>query len=126
MPFKFVCDTEHFPSGIMKRFDIDEVSIVIYHLADGFYATQCRCAHLLSPLNKGKILDGSKVQCRSHHAVFDIKSGKVVKWANFPPGIQILNFVRKEKDLKTFPTKVEDNNLYVVSVAEKKIRKKPK
>ncbi|MGR3177008.1 MAG: Rieske (2Fe-2S) protein [Candidatus Anammoxibacter sp.] len=113
MALKFVCDVASMPVGMMAKFDIDGKPMVIYHLEDGFYATQHRCTHLFASLNKGKIIDGSKVRCWFHHAVFNIKTGKVVKWANFPPGIQAMNVIRRKKDLKTFQTKVENNNLYV-------------
>ena len=39
----------------------------------------------------GKIVDGCKVQCPFHRARFDIRTGEVIDWANFPPGIQLLN-----------------------------------
>ena len=46
-------------------------------------------------------------------AEFDIRRGEVDKWANFPPGIQLLNVVRSEKALKTYPAAVEDGNVVV-------------
>ena len=43
----------------------------------------------------------------------DIKTGEVVEWANFPPGIQLLNVVRGEKALKTYPVVVENGEVKV-------------
>ena len=54
-----------------------------------------------------------KVQCPLHHARFDIRTGEVVDWANFPPGIQVLNFVRSEKSLKTYKVKVTGDEVRV-------------
>ena len=38
---------------------------------------------------------------------FDIRTGEVIDWANFPPGIQLLNAVRGEKALKTYPVSIK-------------------
>ncbi|MGR3219322.1 MAG: Rieske (2Fe-2S) protein [Candidatus Anammoxibacter sp.] len=113
MALKLVCNIESVPIGKMAKFDVEGKPMMIYHLEDGFYATQHRCTHMSASLKKGKIIDGNKIRCWLHRAVFDIKTGKVAKWANFPPGIQAMNFIRRKKDLKIFQTKVENNNLYV-------------
>ena len=47
------------------------------------------------------------MQCPFHHARFDIRTGKVIDWANFPPGIQLLNAVRGKKALKTYKVSVK-------------------
>ena len=65
------------------------------------------------PLKKGKIIDGCKIQCPFHRARFDIRTGEVVDWANFPPGIQLVNTIRKEKALQTYPVSVENGKVLV-------------
>ncbi|MDH5229973.1 MAG: Rieske 2Fe-2S domain-containing protein [Gammaproteobacteria bacterium] len=97
----------------MKELKLNGESIVLFRLKDGFYATQNKCPHLFAPLHKGKIMDGERIQCKFHRAEFDIRSGKSCKWANFPPGIQMLNMVRGEKDLRTFPVKVENGEVLI-------------
>jgi len=37
----------------------------------------------------------------------------LLNWANFPPGIQLLNVVRSEKALKTYRAVVEDGEVVV-------------
>jgi 3-phenylpropionate/trans-cinnamate dioxygenase ferredoxin subunit len=37
----------------------------------------------------------------------------VERWANFPPGIQLLNVARGEKALRTFPVTVQDGAVYI-------------
>jgi 3-phenylpropionate/trans-cinnamate dioxygenase ferredoxin subunit len=61
---------------------------------------------MFAPLGRGRIVDGCKVQCPLHRARFDIRTGEVVDWANFPPGVQLLNAVRGEKALRTYPVTV--------------------
>jgi len=103
-----VCATNDLPVGTMKPFKVDDTKVLVYHLEDGFFATQHSCTHVFAPLGRGKIIDGCQVQCPFHRARFDIRSGEVVEWANFPPGVQLLNAMRGEKALRTYPVVVED------------------
>ena len=108
-----VCSTTELSLNTMKAMKLESDNIIVYRLEDGFYATQSNCTHIFAPLKKGKIVDDCKIECPFHKARFDIRSGEVVDWANFPPGIQLLNVVRKEKALKTYQVSVEDENVYV-------------
>lgn len=113
MAIHTVCRTEDIGKGRMKAFTAGGEKIVVYHLEDGFYATQANCTHVFAPLARGRILDDCKVQCPFHHARFDIRTGEVVDWANFPPGIQLLNVVRGEKALRTYKVTVSRGQVRV-------------
>ena len=108
-----VCSEVELAVEGMKAFTAGDVKIVVYRLEDGFYATQSSCTHMFAPLGRGKLLEGCKIQCPFHRARFDIRSGEVVDWANFPPGVQLLNVVRGEKALATYPVTVEEGNVVV-------------
>ena len=108
-----VCRTDEIARGHMKAFTVEGEKVVVYHLQDGFYATQANCTHVFAPLAKGKILDGCNVQCPFHRARFDIRTGEVIGWANFPPGIQVFNVVRSEKALKTYKVSVRDGSVRI-------------
>ncbi|KJS07131.1 MAG: dioxygenase [Gammaproteobacteria bacterium BRH_c0] len=108
-----VCDESDIPVGDKKPFKLGDTKLVVYHLQDGFYATQHSCTHLFAPLGKGKIVEDCQIQCPFHRARFDIRSGDVVEWANFPPGVQLLNGLRGEKSLKTYPVSVENGKVMV-------------
>ena len=107
MPLHEVCREDELPVGKMKVVTVAGKKILLYHLEDGFYATQTSCTHTFGPLSRGKIVDGCKIQCPLHRARFDIRTGEVIDWANFPPGIQLLNVVRGEKALETYPVSVK-------------------
>jgi nitrite reductase/ring-hydroxylating ferredoxin subunit len=109
MTLHIVCNVDDLPVGKMKAFTVAGENIALYHLEDGFFATQSKCTHMFAPLTMGKILDDCNIQCPLHHARFDIKTGEVIDWANFPPGIQLLNIVRGEKALKTYPVSIKDD-----------------
>jgi 3-phenylpropionate/trans-cinnamate dioxygenase ferredoxin subunit len=108
-----VCRVDEIKKGQMKAFTVAGERIVLYHLQDGYYATQASCTHMFAPLAKGKIVDGCRVQCPFHRARFDIRTGEVIDWANFPPGIQVFNIVRSEKALKTYKVSVRDGEVRV-------------
>ena len=101
------------PLGKMKTYKVGGDSILVFHLKDGFYGTQSLCTHTFGPLKFGKVIDDCKIQCPLHRARFDIRTGEVIDWANFPPGIQLLNIARGEKALKTYPVTVKDGALFV-------------
>lgn len=113
MSTQTVCRVNELAAGQMKSFSVDGVKVALYHLDDGFYATQASCTHMFAPLAKGKIIDGCQVQCPFHRARFDIRSGKVVEWANFPPGIQLLNVLRGETQLKTYPVRIDNGEVRI-------------
>lgn len=108
-----VCKESELQAGKPFACTLENENILVFKLDDGFYATQSNCTHLFLPLKKGKIIDGCKLQCPFHRAQFDIKTGEVVKWANFPPGIQLVNTLRKEKALKTYAVSSENGEVFV-------------
>ncbi|MEM8594570.1 MAG: Rieske (2Fe-2S) protein [Pseudomonadota bacterium] len=83
-----VCLESELAQGKQIAVTCGDDNVLVFHLDDGFYATQSNCTHLFMPLKKGKIIDGCQIQCPIHRARFDIKTGEVVAWANFPPGIR--------------------------------------
>lgn len=108
------CKTSDIPQGESRLIQAGEEAVLIFHLSDGFFATQPRCTHVFAPLKRGEILNDKCVQCPLHRARFDIRTGEVEDWANFPPGIQLLNVVRGEKSLKTWPVEIDGDQLFVV------------
>jgi 3-phenylpropionate/trans-cinnamate dioxygenase ferredoxin subunit len=43
----------------MKLFKAGDTSIIVYHLEDGFHATQSHCTHIFAPLGRGEIVGNS-------------------------------------------------------------------
>ncbi len=113
MALEQVCKTTDLPLGAKKAFELSDRYIILYHLNDGFFATQRLCTHMFTPLDFGKIIDDECIQCPLHRTRFDIRTGEVVRWANFPPGIQLLNAVRGEQDLATYRVVIKHGVVYV-------------
>ena len=110
----FVANVSDVERGTMKAFKVNGNKILVVNLEEGIFATDAKCPHLGAPLEKGKILDNCRIQCKFHRAEFDIKTGTAEKWANFPPGIQALNFVRGQKNLAIHNCSVEEDKIFVV------------
>ena len=92
-----LCPATEISVGQMKRFKVNGVKVLVYHLTDGFYATQNSCTHTFGPLQRGKIIDGCKIQCPIHRACFDVRTGEVVQWANFPPRDIVVEYPSERK-----------------------------
>ena len=107
-----VCSESDIALNDVKAVKVNGESILVFRLEDGFYATQSRCTHLFKSMEKGKVIDGN-IRCPLHRAEFCIKTGEVVKWANFPPGVQLLNALRGEKSLATYDVTVENGDVFV-------------
>lgn len=108
-----VCTSTDIPEGEVRAFSAQERQVLVFHLSDGFYATQAHCTHLFWPLKGGQIIEDRCIQCPFHHARFNIRSGEVEQWACRPPGIGALNPVRPEKALKTWSVHEQDGQLYL-------------
>ena len=113
MTYVEICDESEIAVGSSKLFQHEGEKILLFRLEDGFFATQSNCTHLFAPLKNGKILEGCRVRCPFHRAEFDIRTGEVSKWANFPRGIELVNTIRKEKALKTYAVLVEGGKVKV-------------
>lgn len=113
MTIHTLCDESALQIGEKKAFKIADEHILLYRLDDGYYATQAGCTHLFKSMEKGQLIDGDKIQCPLHKATFDIRTGESILWAHFPPGIQLLNKIRKEKPLKTYDVQLENGQVMV-------------
>jgi MocE subfamily Rieske [2Fe-2S] domain protein len=82
------------------RFVHKGICIAVYILSGKFYATSGICTHEHAFLSVGYI-DGETVECPLHQGLFNIRTGAALS----PP---------VTKNLKTFKTKVENGQVYVL------------
>jgi 3-phenylpropionate/trans-cinnamate dioxygenase ferredoxin subunit len=95
----YVCEENEIDLDGLKRFDHEGNTFCIYHIEDGYYATDGICTHEYVHLEDGFVLNG-EIECPMHMGLFDIKSGQPMS----PPVCEAL---------KTFPVKVEEGSIYI-------------
>lgn len=78
---------------------IEGKSYALYRLKEGVFATDGLCTHEQACLAEG-LVQGGIIECPKHNARFEIATGKAVK--------------RPAKtNLRTYPTKVEADHIYI-------------
>ena len=91
--------SEDVPVGGVLRARLDGQEVVLYHLEDGWYATEGHCTHRRARLATGH-LEGGIIVCPLHFGKFDIRTGEV----RSPPCTE---------NLRTFPVRRENDVLLV-------------
>lgn len=96
----YACNTADVDFEDQFRFDHGDKTYCIYHLSDGFFATDGLCTHEDVHLVDG-LVDGDEIECPMHLGVFNVKTGKVVR---DPPC----------RDLATYEVKVEGEKIFLL------------
>jgi nitrite reductase/ring-hydroxylating ferredoxin subunit len=67
----------------------------------------------LTDVKDGKIEDHT-ITCPWHRSAFDLQTGDVKDWSPWPPAVgKMLGALSRRKTLPVFPTKVEDDVIWV-------------
>jgi nitrite reductase/ring-hydroxylating ferredoxin subunit len=94
-----VCSLDVVPFGSMKQFYVKEREVLIINLDNQVFCLDARCTHAGAPLAEGTI-NGKILTCPWHNSQFRITDGMVVRGP-------------AEKKLKTYPTTVKDNSVFI-------------
>ena len=106
MEFIRVADRSKLTKGNKMMVSLEGQEILLANINGSFYATQNKCPHMGASLYDGR-LEGNNIICPRHGSVFDLTNGKAVESGT-------LLFVKvKVRDLKSFPVKVEGNDILV-------------
>ena len=93
---------------------IDNQKILLLWHEGQAYAMQSQCPHLKLPLIKGKITEDNTIVCPFHKSEFDLATGQSKCWSPWPPVLgKALGKITKEKNLKIFPTKIDNDQIWV-------------
>ncbi|MEK6562259.1 MAG: non-heme iron oxygenase ferredoxin subunit [Candidatus Binatota bacterium] len=69
--------TDEIAPGQSKMLEVNGKKIAIFNVAGSFHAIDDTCSHRGGSLSQGMI-EGEKVTCPWHGAVFDVRSGEVL------------------------------------------------
>jgi 3-phenylpropionate/trans-cinnamate dioxygenase ferredoxin subunit len=85
--------------GTMRRVAVEGCDVLVCNVAGAFYAVEDVCTHDGEPLDGGE-LDGNRVMCPRHGALFDVTTGKALTLPAIAP-------------LPTFDVRVDGDDIYV-------------
>ena len=94
-----VCAANDIEEEDLVRWDQGERSFAVYRTEKGYFATDGMCTHEAQHLEDGLVI-GTVIECPLHGGRFDIPTGKAL---SAPVCV----------DLKTYPVKVEDGDVYI-------------
>jgi nitrite reductase/ring-hydroxylating ferredoxin subunit len=103
------------PDGGRKVVTAGSKTVLLIKHCSKVYAISSTCPHWGLPLEMGRLTDDCGIICPWHRSGFDLDTGDVKAWAPWPPGLGlVLGATSRKKVLPTFPTKVEDNAIWVM------------
>ena len=97
--FVDIASASELPNGERLFVEIEGKPIVIFNIADQFFAIGDVCTHDDGPLGDGD-LEGFNIVCPRHGAEFDVRSGKVMQM----PAVV---------DIPAYPVRVVDGMIQV-------------
>ncbi len=106
MKYIKVAQTTELTAGEKMKVTVENKEILLTNIKDSYYAVENRCPHMGGSLYDGE-LNGNLIICPKHGSMFDVTNGKV-----FQSGKMFLIKV-KVNNLKTYPVKVEGNDLLI-------------
>ena len=100
--------------GQITEVRADEIRLLVTHAEGKYYAAQALCPHMKGNLARGK-LEGFIITCPLHGSRFDIRDGSNVAWVAGLPTLaqRAVRVVAKPKDLQTYPTRVQDGQVWI-------------
>ncbi len=107
---KIIAGTDELADGEMKEVTVDGQKLLLVRCGDDYHTTVANCPHYGAPLAQGA-LNGTRVVCPWHHAVFDVASGALKE----PPAID---------GIHVFETRVLGDNV-VTRLPEKVADERP-
>ena len=95
------CNTNDIKIENLIRFDFADQTFAIYRSPESnYFCTEGQCSHKQMHLKYGKVR-GNTIECPMHKGQFNYQTGEAVH----PPAC---------KSLKTFPVKIENNEVFVL------------
>ena len=94
-----VCAADDIEEEDLIRWDHGDRTFAVYRTETGYFATEGMCTHEAQHLEDGLVI-GTVIECPLHGGRFEISTGKAL---SAPVCV----------DLKTYPVKVEDGDVYI-------------
>jgi len=114
------------PPNHMRRVEAEGVELLLANVDGEIHACRDRCGHQNAPLSMGR-LDGRRITCPLHAAVFDIATGENLEGVKLatPQGVelpkQVVDMFSKTMEIIA-KVKIDPLKKYPVQVTDGKIR----
>lgn len=81
------------------------------------FAVSNKCRHLFASLGKGKVDTDGCLECPAHRALYDVKTGKMVRGPQgaFKPISGAVKSSLGARKLKTFPVELRDGAIWLAA-----------
>jgi nitrite reductase/ring-hydroxylating ferredoxin subunit len=73
-----LCRMGDVPRNTMKSFDVEGAPLLVANVGGKYYCVADTCSHAMAYLSEGELLEGCRVQCPDHGAIFDLKTGEAL------------------------------------------------
>lgn len=104
-------------AGDLVPVEVDGLALLVAADLDGkIFAIANSCPHLGTPLENGRLGEGSTIVCPLHKSAFSLETGDVVgDWCPFPPilGPLVLGNLAPPEKVSTFPVRAKGQNIEV-------------
>jgi nitrite reductase/ring-hydroxylating ferredoxin subunit len=104
MVWKEVCKLSQLREGELRRVDLDDVELLVVKIGERVFVADTWCTHQRSDLTLG-ILEGKRVRCALHQALFDLETGQVVEGPSGEPPSSI-------RALRTYRVLIEGDTVF--------------
>ena len=107
-------DISELAEGERKVAKVGDQQVLLVNVKGTVHAVANTCPHMGARLARGEVSGDGIITCPLHHSSFRLDSGKVVGWTPRPPVLgRLLGFLRRQRRLPVYATKVEDGAIWV-------------
>jgi len=102
--------------GKKKMLSVGKKLVLLINFEGDFIATEALCRHMRWPLAWGAKVSDDCIRCPLHQTTHEIGDGSLVEWSPFPlfpPYGKVVGKFSKQKDLRTYPTRVLEDMIQV-------------
>ena len=96
-------------TGKKKMLTLGKKLVLLINSEGYYFATEALCRHMRWPLAWGAKVSDDCIRCPLHQTTHKIDDGSLVEWSPFPlfPAYgKLVGKFSKQKDLRTYPTRV--------------------
>ena len=114
--WRYAMKTRKLPPGKKKMLTVAKKLVLLINYEGTYFATEALCRHMRWPLAIGGKVKDDCIRCPLHQTTHRIDDGSLVEWSPFPllPSYgKLVGKFSRQKDLKTYETRVSGDDLQV-------------